>query len=80
LTRCPTDLACCEPASSCRECTPEFPLQWALKDVELALQAAGADKTPLLAALARQWRAAVDAGHGRQDISAARLALDDRTS
>jgi len=58
--------------------TPEFPLQWALKDVELALQAAGADTTPLLAALARQWRAAVDAGHGRQDISAARLALDDR--
>jgi 3-hydroxyisobutyrate dehydrogenase len=55
-------------------------LQWALKDVELALQAAGADKTPLLAALARQWRAAVDTGHGRQDISAARLALDDRTS
>ncbi len=59
--------------------TPEFPLQWALKDVELALQAGGADTTPLLAALARQWRAAVDAGHGRQDISAARLALDDRT-
>jgi 3-hydroxyisobutyrate dehydrogenase len=58
--------------------TPEFPLQWALKDVELALQAAGADAAPLLAALARQWRAAVDAGHGRQDISAARLALDDR--
>jgi 3-hydroxyisobutyrate dehydrogenase len=58
--------------------TPEFPLQWALKDVELALQAAGPDAAPLLAALARQWRAAVDAGHGRQDISAARLALDDR--
>ena len=30
---------------------------------------------PLLAALSRQWRAAVDAGHGREDISAARLAL-----
>jgi 3-hydroxyisobutyrate dehydrogenase len=58
--------------------TAEFPLQWALKDVELALQAAGPDTAPLLAPLARQWRAAVDAGHGRQDISAARLALDDR--
>ncbi len=58
--------------------TPEFPLQWALKDVELALQAAGPDTAPLLIPLARQWRAAVDAGHGRQDISAARLALDDR--
>ena len=58
--------------------TAEFPLQWALKDVELALQAAGPDAAPLLAPLARQWRAAVEAGHGRLDISAARLALDDR--
>jgi 3-hydroxyisobutyrate dehydrogenase len=54
---------------------PEFPLEWALKDVDLALRAAGADTPPLLAALARHWRAAVDAGHGREDISAARLAL-----
>jgi 3-hydroxyisobutyrate dehydrogenase len=57
---------------------PEFPLEWALKDVDLALSAAGGDTLPVLAALARQWRAAVDAGHGRQDISAARLALDGR--
>jgi 3-hydroxyisobutyrate dehydrogenase len=53
----------------------EFPLQWALKDVDLAITAAGGDQLPLLAALSRQWHAAVDAGHGRQDISAARLAL-----
>jgi 3-hydroxyisobutyrate dehydrogenase len=53
---------------------PEFPLEWALKDVDLAL-AAGGDGLPLLAALSRQWRAAVDAGHGREDVSAARLAL-----
>ena len=54
---------------------PEFPLEWALKDVDLAIGAAGDDELPLLAALSRQWRAAVDAGHGREDISAARLAL-----
>jgi 3-hydroxyisobutyrate dehydrogenase len=53
----------------------EFPLQWALKDVDLAITAAGGDQLPLLAALSRQWHAAVDAGHGRQDVSAARLAL-----
>jgi 3-hydroxyisobutyrate dehydrogenase len=41
----------------------------------LAIAAAGDDELPLLAALSRQWRAAVDAGHGREDISAARLAL-----
>jgi len=54
---------------------PEFPLEWALKDVDLAIEAAGGDSLPLLAALSRQWRAAVESGHGREDISAARLAL-----
>jgi 3-hydroxyisobutyrate dehydrogenase len=53
----------------------EFPLEWALKDVDLAISAAGEEAPPLLAALSGQWHAAVAAGHGRQDISAARLAL-----
>jgi 3-hydroxyisobutyrate dehydrogenase len=53
----------------------EFPLEWALKDVDLAIGAAGGPPPPLLAALSAQWHAAVAAGHGRQDISAARLAL-----
>ena len=57
---------------------PEFPLEWALKDVDLAISAAGDDKLPLLAALSRQWHAAVDSGHGREDVSAARLALRGR--
>jgi 3-hydroxyisobutyrate dehydrogenase len=56
---------------------PEFPLEWALKDVDLAIDAAGGDRLPLLVALSRQWHAAVEAGHGRQDVSAARLALGD---
>jgi 3-hydroxyisobutyrate dehydrogenase len=54
---------------------PEFPLEWALKDVDLAISAAGGEAPPLLASLSGQWHAAVAAGHGRQDISAARLAL-----
>jgi 3-hydroxyisobutyrate dehydrogenase len=54
------------------------PLEWALKDVDLAISAAGDDELPLLAALSRQWHAAVDAGHGREDVSAARLALGRR--
>ncbi len=53
---------------------PEFPLEWALKDVDLAISAAG-DGLPLLTALSRQWHSAVQAGHGREDVSAARLAL-----
>ena len=53
----------------------EFPLEWALKDVDLAIHAAQSDDLPLLNALSRQWHLAVDAGHGRQDVSAARLVL-----
>lgn len=53
---------------------PEFPLEWALKDVGLAVDAAGGDTLPLLNALSRH-RAAVADGHGREDVSAARLAL-----
>jgi 3-hydroxyisobutyrate dehydrogenase len=53
----------------------EFPLVWALKDVDLALASVGSNPPPLLAALSPHWHAAVDAGLGRKDISAARLAL-----
>jgi len=53
----------------------EFPLEWALKDVDLAISAASGEAPPLLTALSAQWHAAVAAGYGRQDISAARLAL-----
>jgi 3-hydroxyisobutyrate dehydrogenase len=56
----------------------EFPLMWALKDVDLALAEAGTDPPPLLAALSRQWHAGVDAGLGRQDVSAARALLGRR--
>ncbi len=56
---------------------PEFPLEWALKDVDLAIEAAGGTRLPLLEALSGQWRGAVEAGYGRDDISAARLALGD---
>jgi len=55
---------------------PEFPLEWALKDVDLAIAAADGARLPLLEALSQQWRSAVEAGHGREDISAARLALE----
>jgi 3-hydroxyisobutyrate dehydrogenase len=57
--------------------TPEFPLEWALKDVDLAIEAAHGIRLPMLEALSGQWRRAVEAGYGRDDISAARLALSD---
>jgi 3-hydroxyisobutyrate dehydrogenase len=54
---------------------PEFLLEWALKDVDLAPAEAGGATPPLLTALSRQWHAAVESGHGRQDVSVAHLAL-----
>jgi len=57
--------------------TPEFPLEWALKDVDLAIEAANGSRLPMLQALSGQWRQAVEAGHGREDVSAVRLALSD---
>jgi 3-hydroxyisobutyrate dehydrogenase-like beta-hydroxyacid dehydrogenase len=49
--------------------------EWALKDMDLAIDIAGGEPPPLLAALSRQWRTAVGAGLGRDDVSAARLTL-----
>ncbi len=56
--------------------TPELPLEWALKDVDLAIAESVDDDLPLLRSLSRQWKEAVDEGHGRKDVSAVRLALD----
>lgn len=56
---------------------PEFPLEWALKDVNLVRGEAGDVHLPMLDALARQWEDAVKNGHGREDVSAARLQLVD---
>jgi 3-hydroxyisobutyrate dehydrogenase len=52
---------------------PEFALEWALKDVELARTAAH-ENLPALEAIAQQWRRAAER-YGRLDVSAARLAL-----
>jgi 3-hydroxyisobutyrate dehydrogenase len=57
---------------------PEFPLEWALKDVDLTIVEADSPPLPVLAAISRQWHVAVDQGLGRQDISAARRALEPR--
>lgn len=57
---------------------PEFPLEWALKDVNLAIDAAGKESLPLLAALSGQWQSAVAAGHGRDDVSAVITTLNDQ--
>jgi 3-hydroxyisobutyrate dehydrogenase len=54
----------------------DFSLEWALKDLGLAEEAAGTDSTPVAASIANRWRQLVAAGDGRLDISAARMGLD----
>jgi 3-hydroxyisobutyrate dehydrogenase len=54
----------------------DFPLEWAVKDLDLALAASGAQTTPIVQAIAERWRRLVADGDGRLDISAARLELD----
>jgi 3-hydroxyisobutyrate dehydrogenase len=54
---------------------PDFSLQWALKDIDLALNAGGARTTPIADAIAGRWQDLADHGLGRLDVSAARLGL-----
>jgi len=51
------------------EFSAQFALSLALKDVHLALQAAGADRFAVLACLAEEWQQAVDQGLGEQDLT-----------
>jgi 3-hydroxyisobutyrate dehydrogenase len=54
----------------------QFALSLALKDVRLALEAAGPDALPTLNALSAEWQRAVDEGYGNQDLTAVLTALD----
>jgi len=51
------------------EFSAEFALSLAVKDVHLALQAAGGGRFAVLAVLAGEWQRAVDQGLGEQDLT-----------
>lgn len=51
------------------EFSAQFALSLALKDVHLALQAAGDGRFAVLACLADEWQQAVDQGFGEQDLT-----------
>jgi 3-hydroxyisobutyrate dehydrogenase len=53
----------------------QFALSLALKDVRLALQAAGDHRFAALASLAEEWQQVVDQGLGDQDLTVVTLAL-----
>jgi 3-hydroxyisobutyrate dehydrogenase len=54
---------------------PDFSLEWALKDLDLAQAAAGEDVIPVAGAIGSRWRRLVAEGYGQLDISAARKDL-----
>ena len=51
------------------EFSAQFALSLALKDVHLALLAAGDGRSVVLACLADEWQQAVDQGLGEQDLT-----------
>jgi 3-hydroxyisobutyrate dehydrogenase len=55
--------------------TPDFSIDLALKDLDLVVSDAGADGTPIAAAIADRWRELIEGGAGGLDVSAARLGL-----
>jgi len=55
---------------------PDFSLEWALKDLDLATASVGEEVIPVVGTIAARWRRLVASGYGRLDISAARLGLD----
>jgi 3-hydroxyisobutyrate dehydrogenase len=55
--------------------SPDFSLEWALKDLDLARAAGGVEFTPVAESIAERWRRLVAEGYGRLDISAARKGL-----
>jgi 3-hydroxyisobutyrate dehydrogenase len=55
--------------------SPDFSLEWALKDLDLASASAGDGVIPIAGTIAERWRGLVSAGYGPLDISAARMDL-----
>jgi 3-hydroxyisobutyrate dehydrogenase len=54
---------------------PDFALEWALKDLDLAASEAGARVAPVAVAIAERWRGLVRNGSSGLDVSAARQGL-----
>ncbi len=54
--------------------SPDFALQWALKDIRLAMEASGR-RLPMLEVIRERWAALVSQGLGDRDVSVARHGL-----
>jgi 3-hydroxyisobutyrate dehydrogenase len=55
--------------------SPDFSLRWALKDVDLAVDASGGWRLPVAAAISSQWHELVRSGMADKDVSVVRSGL-----
>jgi 3-hydroxyisobutyrate dehydrogenase len=58
----------------------DFSLDWALKDLDLAVSEGGADAVPIAHAISERWQKLIDTGSSGLDVSAARQGLGDPAS
>lgn len=49
--------------------TPQMQLVWALKDINLAIEACGNLELPVMKLISQTWQGAVDGGYGEQDLA-----------
>lgn len=66
------------PRIAAGEFSAQFALSLALKDVHLALEAAGDGRFPVLDCLAGEWQQAVDQGLGEQDLTVVTRTIEQR--
>jgi 3-hydroxyisobutyrate dehydrogenase len=66
------------PRIAAGEFSAQFALSLALKDVHLALEAAGDGRFPVLDCLAGEWQRAVDQGLGEQDLTVVTRTIEQR--
>jgi 3-hydroxyisobutyrate dehydrogenase len=55
--------------------SPDFSLRWALKDVDLAVEASGGWRLPVTAAISSQWHELARSGMADKDVSVVRSGL-----
>ena len=60
--------------------TPQMQLTWALKDINLALEAGSKLELPVMKRISETWQGAVGAGYGDQDLAVVYRYLGDKQS
>lgn len=60
--------------------TPQMQLTWALKDINLAIEAGSQLELPVMKRISQTWQSAVDGGYGDQDLAVVYRCLGSKSS